>query len=58
MVVWAFTFYSSPLFLVALPCRTVVEILNIFLFFVMISYLQIILYLLYLFWAERTTGRG
>ncbi|KAH9011864.1 hypothetical protein EDB84DRAFT_1538191 [Lactarius hengduanensis] len=25
---------------------------------VMISYLQILLYLLYFFWAERTTGRG
>ncbi|KAH9001484.1 hypothetical protein EDB92DRAFT_1826916 [Lactarius akahatsu] len=42
----------------SLPCRTVVEILNTFLFFVMISYLQILLYLLYFFWAERTTGRG
>ncbi|KAH8987211.1 hypothetical protein EDB92DRAFT_1877045 [Lactarius akahatsu] len=35
-----------------------VEILNTFLFFVMISYLQILLYLLYFFWAERTTRRG
>ncbi|KAH9024825.1 hypothetical protein EDB85DRAFT_250650 [Lactarius pseudohatsudake] len=41
----------------SLPCRTVVEILNIFQFFVMISYLQILQYLLYFFLGRKDHGK-
>ncbi|KAH9002937.1 hypothetical protein EDB86DRAFT_90189 [Lactarius hatsudake] len=41
----------------SLLCRTVVEILNTFIFFVMISYLQILLYLLYFFLGRKDHGK-
>ncbi|KAH8996955.1 hypothetical protein EDB86DRAFT_954552 [Lactarius hatsudake] len=41
----------------SLTCRTVVEILNIFLIFVMISYLQILLYLLCFFLGRKDHGK-